>query len=424
MTRPTATPSSNLRTLIKVRLVADESCHWPKVQSLLFAHSGRQVDVAGQSVFVFDHGADALRGLLSLPTVIGKGRVAVHVGDLAVQPVAPEWLDLGAPAQVASGSGFDVLERLLDACAPGQRLLSRTAEVLLQRAARGQHLVMPGTWPCRVGAGEDAINALSLEPVASRVALADELPLQITRQPLPNRPHWWLDTPLPDLGPLQRGLLHNHKSGQYALLLMAHNDEGRQYLHELNAAQQQCAALRNLGLDPGDGELGTLPAFMVSGLSGRRLLSQSDPIIVEPSVPELMRAVAQSLSLAHANGCAHGALDSHALAIGHDSSIRLHGLRQLPMPMLQTCQMADIRALARLLFGLFAKALDEPLPPFWERRITLPQTRALIAACLDPAHEQPVTSIAGFIEALDTLTSSGPISPAPKKTVRWWARRR
>jgi hypothetical protein len=423
----TPTPSSTLRTLVLVSTPADCAGAWAKIEAMASTAGGRAESIADRTIFAFVHALDALRFVLDLPLQAPGCRVAMHVGSLQRVAVDPEWVARGARAEQTYSSGFDVLQRLLAGCHAGQRLLSRPAAALLRRAAQGQAIVMPDGWDCQVGAGDAALPALSLDVPQQERKEGGRATLD-SRQPLPSRPHWWLDRRLADAGPLQRALLCNHKSGVQALLHIADDTDGRVLLLAHRQALQ-CSAVACRSLELGDGQLDELPSFLVSELGGACLLADwlhGQPALDNNAVISLLQSLAEALAAIHAVGCAHGAVDVHAVARLPDGSLRLYGVRQVADPeQLVVLQARDCAAVARLLFGLLAGDAERQLSPFWQREIPSPAARRLIERCLDPGHQEPLRDMPAFIEALqgvidgERTSSSNAALPAR----RWWQRR-
>jgi hypothetical protein len=416
------TPTSTFRTLVLVHADIDALSTWTVLEAAARDDGAEIVVVAGRSLFVFARPHDALRFCLALPERAAGCRLAAHVGGLPADAAA----DPRGERMTAATAANELLLELIAGAVPGQRLLSRSAATLLRRAAHGQALAMPTGWECRIGSGDGAPIALSLDPLPDLPAGAT-VPSGNSRQPLPSRPHWWLERTLPPAGPLQRARLRNHKSGVHALLQFASDGEGLAVLQAQRAALRD-PAVAGLALPPGDGELDALPAFLVSEISGLRLLGDDDgqPPASSQSKVQLLQSIARSLAIAHAAGCAHGAFDAHAVALAPDGRLRFWGLRREDDPAQRSAlQERDCAALGRLLFGLLAGDPQRELSPFWQREVDLPAARRLIESCLDPAHPQPVRELPALLDGLQALLDAGKQSSAPDATPtrRWWQRR-
>lgn len=398
------TPSSTVRTLVLVRPEPCDEDIWSTVEAAAFAAGGREVWAAGHALFAFAQPADALQFCLELPALSGSLRAAVHVGDLRQQPTAIDRTARGAPATTARIDGLQVLGRLIAGCATGQRLLSRPAAAVLRRAAAGQPVTLPAGWECRIGSGDDAVMALSLEPVHEASPPGDAPTLPDLRQPLPSRPHWWLERPLPKTASLARVLLRNQKTGLCAVLQTADGEAGRsQLLAQRDACQRLSGAYL---LSPGDGELDVLPAFLVSELGNGRLLPDwwSAQQRSAEAALLLLLGIAEAMHEVHAAGCAHGALDGHAIAIGRDDRVRLWGVREVDdLPQRLALQQADCAAVGRLAYGLAAGDPEAEPGAFWERRVDSAPLRELIRSCLDPGHPQPIREMSRLVSGIQRL---------------------
>jgi hypothetical protein len=421
----TPTPTSTLRTLVLVSPHAlAGAAGWSSITSFAFAAGALEVGIVGRATFVFAQPLDALRFVLELPRLAPGCRVVAHVGELLPLQVDPQHVAHGARAQQADSADFEVLKRLLDGCSPSQRLLSRPAAALLRRAAQGQSFAMPDGWDCHVGSGDTALPALSLDEPTD-VRRNDGIATLNSRQPLPSRPHWWLERRLPDAGPLQRALLRNHKSGLHALLQMANDEDGRTVLLAQREALSNDAIARD-SLELGDGQLDALPAFLVSELGGACLLGDwlgTQPLDSDAALA-LLRTLGRMLAAVHAAGCAHGAFDVQAVARTPDDRLRLYGIRRVTDPgRLATLQQQDCAALAGLLFGLLAGDPQARPDAFWERRVTSSAARELIATCLDPDHPQPVRDMHALCDAMHRLgavSASHGNATSPMRRGGWW----
>jgi hypothetical protein len=413
-----------LRTLVLVSPPSHRAADWAIIQANAFAAGALEVFIAGRAVFAFAQPLDALRFVIELPQHVPGCRIAMHVGSLHRGTVDPALDARGVLHVESSSSGFELLECLLAGCVVGQRLLSRPAAAFVWRAAQGAAIAMPDGWECQIGEGESFLPALSLDPLFDE--RASNAGAAITsRQPLPSRPHWWLERRLPDAGPLQRALLRNHKSGLHALLQMANDEDGRTVLLAQREALSNDAIARD-SLELGDGQLDALPAFLVSELGGACLLGDwlgTQPLDSDAALA-LLRTLGRMLAAVHAAGCAHGAFDVQAVARTPDDCLRLYGIRRVTDPgRLATLQQQDCAALAGLLFGLLAGNPQARPEAFWERRVTSSAARELIAACLDPGHPQPVRDMHALCDAMHRLgavSASHGNATGPMRRSGWW----
>jgi hypothetical protein len=415
------TPSSTFRTLVLVHADTDALSTWTVLEAAARDDGAEIVAVAGRSLFVFARPLEALRFCLALPERAAGCRLAAHVGGLPADAAD----DPRGERTAAATAALELLLELLASAAPGQRLLSRTAATLLRRATQGQSLAMPSGWECRIGRGDGAPMALSLDPLPEQPEGATT-PSGNSRQPLPSRPHWWLEQDLPAAGPLQRALLRNHKSGVRALLQVAADAAGRERLREQRAALR-IPVVAALALEPGDGDIDALPAFLVGELGSLRPLPEWWAEQAPAAALQVPLAIADALATCHASGCAHGDFDPYSLALAGDGRLRLWGLRRIDdAAQRQQLQAADCAALAQLLYGLLVGDPHRTLHPFWQREVQSPSARRLIERCLDPADPEPIRAMAAVRDALQGIgdgEADAPAAAAQAPRRRWWSLR-
>lgn len=430
------TPVSQLRLLVSTD--ASHGAAWAALRTAAFAHDACEVDGAGQRLFLFQQPLAALRFCLEClgEPRLAATRLAVHLDDVRLSETDGDWRERGAPRWLASGNGLGQLQRLLQDPGTPRLRFSKAAAELVKRAAVGSELAMLGWQPSRPGGegagwlsprwqGDDGAGAdgdATAMP-AIPVALAAD-------QPLPHRPHWWLVGEPSTRGQLHAWRLRQQKTGLCGHAWEARSESGLAELQARLDAQQQLSALglAQVALAISDSHVQAPPYFIACQWLGVVPLQAGcsvQPATLGLIVPALAQ-LASGLATANRRGFAHGLLSTDDLFIGTgfgQPSLQIDGLRAYTAEALGSAVERDLQALAGVLFRLALGGLEREPGPFWESQIADPAVRALLRACLDPAHLAPIRSLEHFANALHRLTPSADDSTkAAAPRVPWWRR--
>jgi hypothetical protein len=446
----TPTPYSNLRLLLAVEAPSAEL--WAQLRQAIFQFGTKQADCAGRPLFMFEQPQHALQFCLRWQhTDPSLGlRLALHVDRAQLSENDADWQACGGPRWQLDSPASSVLAQLLRA--PGRAVLRVTpaAVELMQRAAIGSgqagirwkdgaHFtvaagVLGPAWRTPVGdASSDDDD--SVEPTTSAPTAIDDSPSEVG-QPLPDRPHWWLEAGPRIVGPLHGWQIRHGKTRQRGHAWLARNEAGQ---HELRArldAQRRLldAGLGAIVLPASETRLDAMPCFIASHWIGVNQLAetwQRAPIPL-PTLCDALARLADGLLDAHALGCAHGALQADDLFVDSDDDERVQlsidGLREIAADDRDAAIDSDRRALAMLLFRLALGGPDSEPGPFWYHQIESAALRGLLAAALDPADPNPITTMEALAAALaqlgsDMRSDGADTDDGPAHRSRpWWRR--
>jgi hypothetical protein len=440
----TPTPYSNLRLLLAVEAPTAEL--WAQLRQAIFQFGTKQADCAGRPLFLFEQPQHALQFCLRWQhTDPSLGlRLALHVDRAQLSENDRVWQACGGPRWQLDSQASSVLAKLLRA--PGRAVLRVTpaAVELMQRAAigsgqagirwkDGRHFtladgVLGPAWKTPIN---NTNSDTSINPATPTPTAIDDSPAEVG-QPLPDRPHWWLEAGPRVVGALHGWQIRHGKTRQRGHAWLARNEAGQRALRARLDAQRRLldAGHGAIVLPASETRLDATPSFIASHWLGVNRLPeawQRAPVPL-PTLCDALARLADGLLAAHALGCAHGALQAEDLFVGSDGDplqLSIDGLRELAADGLDAAIESDRRALAMLLFRLVLGGPDSEPGPFWYNQIESSAVRRLLADSLDPAAASPIRSLDAFAAALRAF-ASGTADTAdddhPQAARPWWRR--